>query len=99
LHEEFVREDGWYRNLSGGGNSGETGGMVTGKVAAISDDEIRIIPDSQLTAALELGEDAGEFVLRAPVRGVSVGDEVRIEFRNDQDRRIALRVVELSHRQ
>lgn len=99
LHEEFVREDGWFRNLSGAGNSGDARGMVTGRVSAISRSEIRIISDSQIKPELEIGRGDEEFILLAPVRGLFLGDEVQIEYRNDQGHKVALRVVELSSRQ
>ncbi len=99
LHEEFVREDGWFRNFAGNGNLGDAGGMATGKVLAVSREEIRIIPDSQSKEEQGTGGRGESFVLLAPARGVTSGDEVRIEYRSDQGRRIALRVVELSHRQ
>ena len=68
--------------------------MVTGRVAAINADEIRITLDLPNAAAAE------EFALDAPVRGVFPGDEVRVEFQtDDQGRKIALRIVELSSRQ
>jgi CIC family chloride channel protein len=99
LHEEFVREDGWLRNLSAAGNGGGAYGKVTGRISVISRDEIQIVLDSQLRPNSEIEGAAEEFVLRAPVRGASPGDRVQIEYRNDQGHKIALRVVELSSRQ
>ena len=96
LHEESVREHGWLKNLSTGGGHRGTAGMVTGRVAAINGDEIHI------TAASQPGgvEEVEKFVLSIPVRGVFVGDEVRVDYRNDdKGHKIALRVVELSSRQ
>ncbi len=94
LHEESVRDHGWFRNLRESGGHRGTGGMVTGRVIAIDNDEIRISPDSQQSDATE------EFVLATPVHGVFLGDEVRVDFRtDDQGHKIALRVVELSSRQ
>ena len=94
LHEESVRERGWYKNLSSGqGHRGE-GGMLTGRVAAINGDEISITVDSQAGGAPE------EFVLTSPARGISVGDQVRVEYQSDgHGHKIALRVVELFSRQ
>jgi CBS domain-containing protein len=92
LHEESVREHGWYKNLSSG--HGHKGGVLTGRVAAINGDEISLIVDSQA------GGSAEEFVLIAPARGVFVGDMVRVEYQSDdQGHKIALRVVEVSSRQ
>jgi CIC family chloride channel protein len=97
LHEELVREDGWVRNFSSNGRPEEAGGTVTGRVSGISSGEIRIVSESRAMA--EAGEGGEEFVLHAPLRGVALGDEVRIAFRNEKGRRVAVRVVELSHRQ
>lgn len=92
LHEESVREHGWYKNLSSG--PGHKGGVLTGRVAVIHGDEIGITVDSQAGGAAE------EFVLTAPARGVFVGDLVRVEYQSDeQGHKIALRVVEVSSRQ
>ncbi|MBZ5660094.1 MAG: chloride channel protein [Acidobacteriia bacterium] len=99
LHEELVREDGWFRNLAASGNFGDAGGVVTGRVLAISQEEIRIIADSQSKTEPGTGGSSESFVLLAPVRGVTPGDEVQIEYRSEQGHKIALRVAELSHRQ
>jgi CIC family chloride channel protein len=94
LHEESVREHGWYKNLSSGRGHKGHGGILTGRVAAINGDEISIAVDSQAGAAAE------EFVLTAPARGVFVGDLVRVEYQSDdQGHKIALRIVEVSSRQ
>ena len=93
LHEESVRESGWFRNLRQGGNRGERG-VVIGRVAGIDGGEIHIVVPSQD------GDAAQEFVLTEPVRGVFAGDEVRVDYRtDDQGHKIALRVVEMSSRQ
>ena len=94
LHEESVREHGWFRNISAGGGHRGKGGAVTGRVSDINAGEIRI--------ALDLQTDVGaeEFELTAPARGVFVGDEVRVDYQtDDRGRKIALRIVELSSRQ
>jgi H+/Cl- antiporter ClcA/CBS domain-containing protein len=94
LHEESVREHGWFRNISAGGGHRGRGGAVTGRVAALNAGEIRI--------ALDLQADIGaeEFELTAPARGVFVGDEVRVDYEtDDRGRKTALRIVELSSRQ
>ena len=96
LHEEFVREDGWFRNLKGG-ESLDGAGMVTGRVAAISGEEIRIVTEEEQGVGQEGSGEA--FVLLAPVRGLFPGDEVKIEYRRGRGQKIALWVVELSHRQ
>jgi hypothetical protein len=93
LHEESVREHGWWRNLTTTANDEVEGGILTGRVTAITSDEIRISRNSSD------GSPAEEFVLSAPVRGVFPGDEVRIDYRSDHGHKIAVRVVELSSRQ
>ena len=92
LHEEFVREHGWFRNLRAGGDE-DGGGVATGRVAAINQDEIRILPNGNGDGSVE------EFALHAPARGVSRGDEVRVIYRNDEGKKIAFRIEELSSRQ
>jgi CIC family chloride channel protein len=93
LHEEFVRDHGWFRNLRAGTGNGDRGGVVTGRVAAIEDNQIRIRLDGRGDGPVE------EFVLNVPARGVSLGDVVRINYRNDEGRKIAIRIEELSSRQ
>jgi len=39
------------------------------------------------------------FALSAPVRGVFLGAEVRVSYRRDNGRKIAVRIEELSSRQ
>jgi len=92
LHEEFVREHGWFRNLRAGGDE-DGGGVATGRVAAINQDEIRILLNGNGDGSVE------EFALHAPARGVSKGDEVRVNYRNDEGKKIAFRIEELSSRQ
>jgi CBS domain-containing protein len=94
LHEESVREHGWFRNIKTGGGHRGRGGAVTGRVAAINGGEIRIAMDLEVDSAAE------KFQLATPARGVFVGDEVRVDYQtDDRERKIALRVVELSSRQ
>jgi H+/Cl- antiporter ClcA/CBS domain-containing protein len=92
LHEEFVIEHGWFRNMRTGSER-RRGGVVTGRVAAVHDDEIRIRVDGTEESPVE------EFALIAPARGVSRGDQVRVNYRNEDGRKIALRIEELSSRQ
>jgi CIC family chloride channel protein len=92
LHEEFVREHGWFSGMMAG-SDGRRGGVVTGSVAAINPDAICIRLDETVDGPVE------EFALSAPARGVSVGDEVRLNYRNDKGRKIAFRIEELSSRQ
>ncbi len=93
LHEESVREHGWYRNLRDGSSSGERGGVATGRVAEIEQDLIRITLDESGNGPSE------EFALKTPARGISLGDEVRVSYRNDKGGKVALRIEELSSRQ
>jgi chloride channel protein, CIC family len=93
LHEESIREHGWIRNFSTGVKLAKKFGMVTGRVSGISPDEIRITLDPEIEDVVE------EFILPVPVRGVFPGAEVQIEYQNEKGHKIALRVVELSHRQ
>ena len=99
LHAELVREDGWFKNLSRAGDESDTYGMVSGRVSSISRDEICVLLDPHIGQESKTGEPGEEFVLHAPVRGVSPGDHVQIDYRVDHGHKIALRVVELSHRQ
>jgi CBS domain-containing protein len=93
LHEESVREHGWYRNLRDGASSREKGGVATGRVADIEQGLIRITLDEFVDGPAE------EFALKAPARGISLGDEVRVSYRNDKGGKVALRIEELSSRQ
>jgi CIC family chloride channel protein len=93
LHEEFVRDNGWLRNLRAGVGTEGGGGVVTGRVAAIEENQIRIRLDGGREGPVE------EFALNVPARGVSLGDVVRINYRNDEGRKIAVRIEELSNRQ
>jgi hypothetical protein len=68
-------------------------GVATGRVAYLTDDRIRIMMDGN---EVELAE---EFALRAPARGVSVGDAVRVSYQNEDDVKYVLRIEELSSRQ
>ncbi len=94
LQEESVRELGWLENLKYGVAHREKVGVLTGRVAAISSDEYLIKVDSRE------GGTAEEFVLTSPARGMSVGDQVRVDYQSDdQGHKVARRVVELSSRQ
>jgi CBS domain-containing protein len=94
LHEESVREHGWLQNLRTHGSHLGTAGVLTGRVVAINGNEILVAVDSRD------GEPAEVFGLTAPVRGILMGDEVRVDYRTDEEgHKIALRVVEVSSRQ
>jgi CBS domain-containing protein len=93
LHEESVREHGWLRKLTSTSENGGIGGVVIGRVRAITDDRLLLV------AKLHSSGPAEEFALNAPVRGVFLGDEVRVSFRRENGRKVALGVEELSSRQ
>jgi CBS-domain-containing membrane protein len=92
LHEEFVREHGWFSDMKAG-SEGHQDGVVTGRVAVINPHAICLRLDETVDGPVE------EFALTAPARGVSLGDEVRINYRNVEGKKIALRIEELSSRQ
>ena len=93
LHEESVLEEGWLTGLAGDSVDGGINQVATGRVLALAEDGIRI----------GLGSSAGdaeeEFQLAAPVRGVIPGDRVRVSYRNENGRKIAVKVEELTSRQ
>jgi CIC family chloride channel protein len=94
LREESIRDNGWLRGLRYGRHYRNGAGAVTGRVSAINGQEIQI----QLRPDIQEGVEV--FTLATPVRGIFAGDEVRVDYRTDeQGRKIALRVVELSSRQ
>jgi CIC family chloride channel protein len=75
LHEESVREHGWLQNLISIPENRENGGVAIGLVKYLSDDQLLLTlnPDSNRSADV--------FMLSAPVRGVLLGDEVRVSYR------------------
>jgi CBS domain-containing protein len=92
MREESFREHGWLGQFMSPGDS-EKFGVATGRVVSVSDQEIRLSLNSH-------SADAGEsFALRAPVRGVFPGDDVRIRYENANGRKIAVLVEELFSRQ
>jgi CBS domain-containing protein len=94
LHEESVREHGWLRTLASTPKNGDSGGgIATGRIVALTDDEILLSLNSQTSGAAE------EFVLNRPVRGVFLGDEVRVSYREKNGRKVVARIEELSSRQ
>jgi len=62
-------------------------------VTYLADDRIRIMVEGKEV------ESAEEFALKAPARGVSVGDAVRVSYRNDEGKKIVFRIQELSSHQ
>jgi len=92
LHEEFVREHGWFSNMRAA-RERRLGGTVTGCVDTLNENEICIRLDGAEENLVE------EFALSAPARGVSRGDHVRVNYRSEDGRKIAFRIEELSSRQ
>jgi CBS domain-containing protein len=93
MREESFREHGWLGRFMSPGGDSEKFGVAIGRVVSVSDEEIRL---SLNPRSAEAGEG---FALRAPVRGVSPGDEVRVRYENENGRKIVLLVEELFTRQ
>lgn len=93
LHEESVRERGWLRGLNSVSVVGGMGDVVTGRVVSLTNHEIRLARNSHGPA------DDDHFSLTQPVRGVFLGDRVRVSYRNENGRKVALKIEELSSRQ
>lgn len=93
LHAESVREHGWWRNLKSIPEDRGNGGVATGRVESLTDDQLLLSPNSDLNG------DANVFLLSAPVRGVLLGDEVRVSYRKESGRNIVVRIEEISSRQ
>jgi CIC family chloride channel protein len=93
LHEESVREHGWWRNLKSIPENRSNGDVAIGRITFLTVDRLLLIPNSHSSGP----ED--EFALSSPVRGLSLGDEVRVSYRNENGRKIAVRIEELSSRQ
>jgi CIC family chloride channel protein len=93
--EESVRERGWIRQwlVDFKKRDESSRGTATGRVTYLADDRIRIMMESNEV------ESAEEFALKAPARGVSVGDAVRVSYQNKGDGKYVLRIEELSRRQ
>ena len=93
LHEESVRDLGWWRNLKSLPENRGNGGVAVGRVESLTDDQLLLSANSHSSAPAEV------FALSAPVRGVFLGAEVRVSYRRDNGRKIAVRIEELSSRQ
>jgi CIC family chloride channel protein len=91
LQAESVREHGWLGRLAyTPGGSGEMG-MASGRVVALSLEEMSLSMNSHDDASGE------KFSLRAPAFGVFPGDHVRVRYRNESGRKIAVQIEELDH--
>ena len=93
LHEESVREHGWLRDLNRNSENRGNRGIAIGRVTALTGEQILLKLNSHSGGAAE------EFALIAPVRGIFLGDEVRVSYRQENGQKIAERVEELSSRQ
>ena len=93
LHEESVRDHGWLRNLKSIPENRGNRGVAIGRVESLTDDQLLLTPNSHLSGPAEV------FALSAPVRGVFLGDEVRVSFRKENGRKVVARIEELSSRQ
>jgi CBS domain-containing protein len=90
LHEESVRERGWWRNLKSVPENRGDIGVAVGWVESVTEDQLLLTQNSHSTGPAEV------FALSMPVRGVFLGDEVRVSYRNQNGRKVALRIEELS---
>jgi len=93
LHAESVRERGWLRDLGSIPENRDNGRVAIGLVQSLTDDQMILTPNSDPSATADV------FVLSAPARGLFLGDKVRVSYRNENGRKIAMRIEELSSRQ
>jgi len=93
LHEESVRDYGWLQNLKSIPENRGKEEVAIGRVESLSSDSLLLTLNLNLTGAAE------EFSLIASARGVSLGDEVRVTYRNENRRKVAMRIEQLSSRQ
>ena len=93
LHEESVRDHGWLRDLKSIPENRGNSGVVIGRVESLTDDHLVLTLNSHSSGPAE------EFALSAPVRGVFLGDEVRVSYRKENGRKVVARIEELSSRQ
>jgi CBS domain-containing protein len=90
LHEESVRDRGWWRNLKSVPENRGDIGVAVGWVESVTEDQLLLTQNSHSSGTAEV------FALSMPVRGVFLGDEVRVSYRNQNGRKVALRIEELS---
>jgi CBS domain-containing protein len=93
LHAESVREHGWLKNLRSISDFDGNGGVTVGHVASLTDKHLLLAPNT------DSDEPADVYVLGAPVRGVLLGDKVRVSYRKSNGQKVAVRIEELSSRQ
>jgi CBS domain-containing protein len=93
LHAESVREHGWLKNLRSISDYKSNGGVTIGRVQSLTDEQLSLIPNTD-------GDDLADvFVLNTPVRGVLLGDQVRVSYQKNNGKKVAVRIEELSSRQ
>jgi H+/Cl- antiporter ClcA/CBS domain-containing protein len=93
LHAESVREHGWLKNLRSISDFNDNGGVTVGHVASLTDKHLLLAPNT------DSDEPADVYVLSAPVRGVLLGDRVRVSYRKNSGQKVAVSIEELSSRQ
>jgi hypothetical protein len=93
LHSESVREHGWLKNLRSTSDHKGNRGVTVGRVESLTDDQPLLSPNS------DSDEPADIYVLSAPVRGVLLGDRVRVSYQKNNGEKFAVRIEELSSRQ
>jgi chloride channel protein, CIC family len=93
LHEESVRDRGWWRNLKSIPENRGSGSVTIGRVESLTDNQLLLTTNSHSSGGAEV------FALSAPVRGVFLGDEVRVSYRKENGRKVVARIEELSSRQ
>lgn len=94
LQAESVREHGWLRNLrSISDYKGDGRGVTVGRVESLTDQLLLLAPNG------DSDDPADVYLLRAPVRGVLLGDRVRVSYQKNKGQKVAVRIEELSSRQ
>ena len=93
LIAESVREHGWLKNLRTISDFKGNGGVTVGRVESLTDEQLLLVPNG------DSDEPADVYFLNAPVRGVLLGDRVRVSYRKNNGQKVALRIEELSSRQ
>ncbi|HWF12120.1 MAG TPA: chloride channel protein, partial [Candidatus Acidoferrales bacterium] len=93
LQAESVREHGWLNNLRSISDRKGNHGVTVGRVASLTEKHLLLAPSA------DSDEPSDVYVLSAPVRGVLLGDEVRVSYEQNDGRKVAIRIEELSSRQ
>jgi CIC family chloride channel protein len=93
LHEESVRDHGWLQDLKSIPENRGNSGVAVGRVESLTEVQLLLTPNSHSSGPAE------EFALTAPVRGVFLGDEVRVSYRKENGRKVVARIEEISSRQ